>query len=220
MRYFPIFFDLDGRDVLIVGGGEKALQKLRLLAKTTARLKIVAADVSEDITAAGVTTLTVERHAFTEADLDGAALVFAASDDPELDARVAAAARARGLPVNVVDGPSQSNFIMPAIVDRDPVVVAIGTEGAAPILAREIKAKIESGCRFISDASRSVPRSCAVAFTTPSPIRSCAAALGRRCCRASGAPPSWRVTARQPAANSTASLPPAVRKSTRWGAWR
>jgi len=144
LRYFPIFYDLDGRDVLIVGGGEKALQKLRLLAKTTARLKIVAAEVSDDIAAAGVTTLTIERHAFIEADLDGAALVFAASDDPELDARVAAAARARGLPINVVDGPSQSNFIMPAIVDRDPVVVAIGTEGAAPILAREIKAKIES----------------------------------------------------------------------------
>ncbi len=144
LRYFPIFFDLDGRDVLIVGGGEKALQKLRLLAKTTARLRIVASDVSADIAAAAVSTLVIERHDFTEADLDGAALVFAASDDPELDARVAAAARARGLPINVVDGPSQSNFIMPAIVDRDPIVVAIGTEGAAPILAREIKAKIES----------------------------------------------------------------------------
>ncbi len=144
LRYFPIFFDLDGRDVLIVGGGEKALQKLRLLAKTSARLRIVAADVSADIAAAAVSTLVIERHAFTEADLDGAALVFAASDDTELDGRVAAAARAGGLPINVVDGPSQSNFIMPAIVDRDPIVVAIGTEGAAPILAREIKAKIES----------------------------------------------------------------------------
>jgi uroporphyrin-III C-methyltransferase / precorrin-2 dehydrogenase / sirohydrochlorin ferrochelatase len=144
LRYFPIFFDLDGRDVLIVGGGEKALQKLRLLAKTSARLRIVAPDVSADIAAAAVSTLVIERHAFTDADLDGAALVFAASDDAELDARVAAAARARGLPINVVDGPSQSNFIMPAIVDRDPIVVAIGTEGAAPILAREIKAKIES----------------------------------------------------------------------------
>ncbi len=144
LRYFPIFFDLDGRDVLIVGGGEKALQKLRLLAKTTARLRVVATDVSEDIATSAIPTLVIERHAFTEADLEGAALVFAASDDPELDARVAAAGRARGLPTNVVDGPSQSNFIMPAIVDRDPIIVAIGTEGAAPILAREIKAKIES----------------------------------------------------------------------------
>ena len=144
MRYFPIFFDLDGRDVLIVGGGEKALQKVRLLAKTSARLKIVAPDVAEDIANASIPSLTIERRDFTESDLDGAALVFAATDDPDLDARVSAAGRARGLLTNVVDGPSQSNFIMPAIVDRDPIIVAIGTEGAAPILAREIKAKIES----------------------------------------------------------------------------
>jgi uroporphyrin-III C-methyltransferase/precorrin-2 dehydrogenase/sirohydrochlorin ferrochelatase len=144
LRYFPIFVDLEGRVVLIVGGGEKALQKLRLLAKTSANLKIVAPEVSEDIATTGVPNLTIKLHNFVESDLDGAALVFAASDDPLLDARVAAAARARGLSVNVVDGPAESNFIMPAIVDRDPIVVAIGTEGAAPILAREIKSKIES----------------------------------------------------------------------------
>ncbi len=130
--------------MLIVGGGEKALQKVRLLAKTSARLKVVAPEVADDIANAGVASLTIERRAFSESDLDGAALVFAATDDVDLDARVAAAGRARGLPTNVVDGPSQSNFIMAAIVDRDPIVVAIGTEGAAPILAREIKAKIES----------------------------------------------------------------------------
>ena len=143
MRYFPIFFDLDQRDVLVVGGGEKALQKLRLLSKTSACLRIVAEDVSADVREAGVANLVIERRAFAESDVAGAALVFAASDDPELDSRVAAAARARGVPVNVVDGPSESSFIMPAIVDRDPVVVAIGTEGAAPILAREIKARVE-----------------------------------------------------------------------------
>jgi uroporphyrin-III C-methyltransferase/precorrin-2 dehydrogenase/sirohydrochlorin ferrochelatase len=144
LRYFPIFVDLEGRDVLIVGGGEKALQKLRLLAKTSANLKIVAPEVSEDIATPGVPNLTIKLHSFVESDLDGAALVFAASDDPVLDARVATAAQARGLSVNVVDGPAESSFIMPAIVDRDPIVVAIGTEGAAPILAREIKSKIES----------------------------------------------------------------------------
>jgi uroporphyrin-III C-methyltransferase/precorrin-2 dehydrogenase/sirohydrochlorin ferrochelatase len=144
LRYFPIFVDLEGRGVLIVGGGEKALQKLRLLSKTTAHLTIVAPEVSEDIATANLPNLKLERRDFAESDLDGAALVFAASDDHVLDSRVAAAARARGVTVNVVDGPAESNFIMPAIVDRDPIVVAIGTEGAAPILAREIKSKIES----------------------------------------------------------------------------
>jgi len=145
LRYFPIFLDLEGRDVVIVGGGEKALQKLRLLSKTTARLKLVAADVSEGVAElAREHPLSIVHRTFRDEDLDGAAIAFAAGDDPALDARVAAAARARGVPVNVVDGPADSSFIMPAIVDRDPVVVAIGTEGAAPILAREIKSRIET----------------------------------------------------------------------------
>jgi uroporphyrin-III C-methyltransferase / precorrin-2 dehydrogenase / sirohydrochlorin ferrochelatase len=145
LRYFPIFVDLDGRDVLIAGGGEKALQKLRLVAKTTARIRVVGEAISEDI--AAITrepALVLERRRFQAADVAGAAIVFAASDDPEEDRLVAEVARAQGIPVNVVDAPRESTFITPAIVDRDPVVVAIGTEGAAPILAREIKSKIEA----------------------------------------------------------------------------
>ena len=145
MRYFPIFLDLASRDVLIVGGGEKALQKLRLFTKTSARVRIIAEAPAEDVEAlAGQSGATLERRRFSAGDVTGAALVLAASDDGALDAEVAAAARALGIPVNVVDGPAESTFIMPAIVDRDPVVVAIGTEGAAPVLARMIKAKIES----------------------------------------------------------------------------
>ena len=144
MRYFPIFVDLHGHDVLIVGGGEKALQKLRLLIKTTARIRVVAEELAEGIVAlANEHPLVLQRRRFVPADVAGAALVFAANDDPEIDREVAAAARAQGVPLNVVDAPGDSSFIMPAIVDRDPVVVAIGTGGAAPILAREIKAKIE-----------------------------------------------------------------------------
>jgi len=81
---------------------------------------------------------------FDPAHLNGASLVFAATGDPAKDAAVAKAARAGGIPVNIVDGPAESTFIMPAIVDRAPVTVAIGTEGAAPVLARQIKARIES----------------------------------------------------------------------------
>ncbi len=145
MRYFPIFVDLEGRDVLIVGGGEKALQKLRLLIKTTARIRVIAEAIDTDIAAlAREPVLVLERRRFQPSDVAGAAIVFAASDDPDADRAVAAAAKAQGIPVNVVDAPRESTFIMPAIVDRDPVVVAIGTEGAAPILAREIKSRIEA----------------------------------------------------------------------------
>ncbi len=159
MRYFPIFVDLDGRDVLIAGGGEKALQKLRLLTKTTARIRVVAEDIVPAI--AGLEReppLVLERRRFASADVAGAAMVFAASDDPQADAEVAAAAKAQGIPVNVVDAPRESTFIMPAIVDRDPVVVAIGTGGAAPILAREIKSKVEAWlpARFGTVAARAM----------------------------------------------------------------
>jgi uroporphyrin-III C-methyltransferase/precorrin-2 dehydrogenase/sirohydrochlorin ferrochelatase len=144
LRYFPIFVDLAERDVLIVGSGEKALQKLRLLSASPARIRVVAAAPDAALaTFAKACGALLDERAFSPADLHGAALVFAASDDPALDAEVVSAAKAARVPLNVVDGPADSTFIMPAIVDRDPVVVAVGTEGAAPILARELKAGIE-----------------------------------------------------------------------------
>ncbi|MFA9443250.1 MAG: bifunctional precorrin-2 dehydrogenase/sirohydrochlorin ferrochelatase, partial [Hyphomicrobium sp.] len=128
MRYFPVYLDLDGREVLIVGGGEKALQKLRLLTKTNARLRVVAEEIGDDIVSlARERPVALEWHRFKPSDLADVVMVFAAQDDADNDAEVAAAAKARGIPLNVVDGPGQSTFIMPAIVDRDPVVVAIGT---------------------------------------------------------------------------------------------
>ncbi len=145
MRYFPVFVDLDGRDVLIAGGGEKALQKMRLLCKSTARVRVVSEAIADEVFAfANANAVVVEQRGFVPADVEGAALVFAANDDPIEDEKVIAAAKAAKVMLNVVDGPSQSGFIMPAIVDRDPVVLAIGTEGSAPILAREIKSKVES----------------------------------------------------------------------------
>jgi uroporphyrin-III C-methyltransferase/precorrin-2 dehydrogenase/sirohydrochlorin ferrochelatase len=145
LRYFPIFVDLDGREVLIVGGGEKALQKLRLLAKSTARIRMVAAEFDEGILAlSGERSVTLTRRSFAGDDLAGVVIAFAADNDAATNSDVARAAKALGIPHNVVDGPAESSFIMPAIVDRDPVVVAIGTEGTAPVLAREIKAKIEA----------------------------------------------------------------------------
>lgn len=145
MRYFPIFVDLDDRPVLVVGGGEKALQKLRLLTKTRARITLIAETIAPDLqkfaTEAGVTVVT---RSFVEADAAGQIMIFIAEDDPETATAIATAVRAAGHPVNVVDQPDASTFIMPAIVDRAPITVAIGSEGTAPILARELKSKIES----------------------------------------------------------------------------
>lgn len=145
MRYFPIFVDLDHQPVLVVGGGEQAAQKLRLLARTTARIKIVAPELCPELEAA-VAAGTAEwlACAFSPEQLDGCRLAYAAIDDLAEAARIAFAARARGVPVNAIDRPQLCSFITPAIVDRDPVVVAIGSEGTAPVLVGRIRARLEA----------------------------------------------------------------------------
>jgi uroporphyrin-III C-methyltransferase / precorrin-2 dehydrogenase / sirohydrochlorin ferrochelatase len=145
MRYFPVFADLDGADVLVAGGGEQAAQKVRLLARTGARIVVVAEAVCDELAVQGERgAIDLLRRAFRANDVRGRRLVYVATGDRALDAAVSRAAQARGVPVNVVDAPELSTFITPAIVDRSPVTVAIGTEGAAPVLAREIRARIEA----------------------------------------------------------------------------
>ena len=140
MRYFPIFIDLAGKTVVVVGGGEEALRKVRLLLKTTANIHVIAPALHDELAAeARVHWLA---RTFEPRLLDGATLVYGAN--PALNGAVAEAARARGIPVNAVDAPEMSSFITPSIVDRDPLVVAIGTEGTAPILARGLRAKIDA----------------------------------------------------------------------------
>ena len=140
MRYFPIFFDLQDRKVIVVGGGEEAVRKIRLLLKTPAKINVIAPDLHEEIKSDS--RIHWLATAFKPELLDGAALVYSAQ--LELNAEVSVAAQARGIPVNAVDQASISTFIVPSIVDRDPVIVAIGTEGTAPVLGQGIRAKIDA----------------------------------------------------------------------------
>ncbi len=145
MQHFPIFLAVQGQRITLSGGGEAALAKLRLLMKTEARIDVYAAARAPEIeTWASEGKLTLTRRALAEGDVDGSALFYAADEDEVEDARTAELARAAGVLVNVVDNLQDSQFITPAIVDRDPVTVAIGTEGAAPVLARAIKADLEA----------------------------------------------------------------------------
>ncbi len=144
MRYFPLFFDLKDKTVLVTGGGHQALTRLRLLAKSDARIKLVASAFTPEL--AGLAAkLGVEMivRVPKPADLNGVSYVFAASGDQTTDRLVSEMARGAGVPANAIDQPGLCDFLMPAIVDRDPVVVAIGTEGKAPLLARDIRAKID-----------------------------------------------------------------------------
>ncbi len=149
MRYFPIFLDLENKPVLVVGGGEQAAQKVRLLLKTKARIFLVAEQIQSEISKlADAGHIVVWRREFRKADILGKTLVYAASKNEKLNRRVSLLARKLSIPVNVVDDPEYCSFITPAIVDRDPVTVAIGTEGAAPVLAREIKSQVEAWLPF------------------------------------------------------------------------
>ncbi len=144
MKHFPIFVAMEGRRVVLSGGGEAALAKLRLLLKTEARLIVFAPTPAPEIENwAAEGRLALMRRPMAPGDAISAVLFYAADEDSDEDARTAAIARADGALVNIVDNLNESQFITPAIVDRDPVTVAIGTEGAAPVLARAIKADLE-----------------------------------------------------------------------------
>jgi len=146
MRHFPIFVDTSQAQVIVAGAGETAVAKLRLLLKSQARIEVFGeAAVPEILNWAQGQKLTYTARKVAACDLLGATLVYAASDEDDAeDARVVRLARAAGILVNSVDNLGNSDFITPAMVDRDPVTVAVGTEGAAPVLARKIKADIEA----------------------------------------------------------------------------
>jgi uroporphyrin-III C-methyltransferase/precorrin-2 dehydrogenase/sirohydrochlorin ferrochelatase len=146
MEYLPIFLRLEDRLAVIIGGGAVAARKLDLLRRAGARIRVVAPILGDEIAVLAAQGAIEHRaRGFAATDLDDAELAIAATADHPTNEAVAAAARARHLPVNVVDAPDLCSFIMPAIIDRGRVVAAISTGGASPVLARLIRARIELG---------------------------------------------------------------------------
>lgn len=144
MRHFPVFLNVQHRRILVTGAGECAIAKLRLLLKTEAEVVVFAENVDQQVENwAEEGVLTLNRRQIRQDDFYNAAMVYAAEDDEERDAITAAKAKMSNVLFNIVDNLQASEFITPAIVDRDPVTIAIGTEGTAPILARKIKAQVE-----------------------------------------------------------------------------
>jgi uroporphyrin-III C-methyltransferase/precorrin-2 dehydrogenase/sirohydrochlorin ferrochelatase len=145
LNAFPVFLRVEGRSVIVLGGGDEALAKARLVGQSNARLVVVAEDVQP-----ALRQWLVENGAelveagYDPARLEGAALVFAATGDEALDRRISDDARRFGIPVNAVDRPDLCDFYTPAIVNRAPLVVAVGTEGAGPVLAQMVRARIDA----------------------------------------------------------------------------
>ena len=145
MKHFPIFISVEGRRIIVSGGQEAALAKLRLLLKTTASITVYAQNVHKDIILlADKGKIKLVNRPLARGDAICATLFYGANEDSVEDARSAKIAREEGALINIVDNLEDSQFITPAIVDRDPVTIAIGTEGAAPVLARAIKADLEN----------------------------------------------------------------------------
>lgn len=145
MEYFPVFLDLRNRLCLLVGGGDVATRKGRLLSKAGARLRVVAPEISSELR-----ELVAQHNGeqfvreYQTSDLNDCVIAIAATDIEALNEQVSNDAKARNLPVNVVDSPALCTYITPAIIDRTPLVIAISSGGEAPVLARLIRAQLET----------------------------------------------------------------------------
>jgi uroporphyrin-III C-methyltransferase/precorrin-2 dehydrogenase/sirohydrochlorin ferrochelatase len=145
MGYLSVFLDLSGRQSLVVGGGAVAARKIKRLLKAGARVTVVAPRQNNELdTMAEQQQITQVFEEFNETHLDNKVLVFAATDDAETNQQISKLARIRNIPVNVVDRPGLCTFIMPSVVDRDPIQIAVSTGGASPVLARLLKARLET----------------------------------------------------------------------------
>lgn len=146
MDYFPLFMHVSGTECLVVGGGEVAARKASMLVRAGAAVHVVCPSLSHAMQEVlhGVSSSRHTAREYEASDLDRAQLAVAATDDRTVNARVSSDARARRIPVNVVDDPELCTFIMPAIVDRSPIIVAISSTGASPVLARIARGKIEA----------------------------------------------------------------------------
>jgi uroporphyrin-III C-methyltransferase/precorrin-2 dehydrogenase/sirohydrochlorin ferrochelatase len=145
MDYFPLFLNLKQQPCLVVGAGEIAARKIDLLSRAGARITVVAIEIGDSVAAIQERyPLDIKQKAFDTRDLDGMCLVVSATNNRAANIGIAEAAKQLNLLVNVVDNPDLCNFIFPAIVDRSPVIAAISSGGASPVLARLLRAKIES----------------------------------------------------------------------------
>ena len=143
MDYLPVFLDLTSKKCVIIGGGEVAHRKAKLLLKTEALVHIVAAEFSERIKDLNSDACTLVTEEFNQRHLIDAVLVLAATASASVNREVATAANSLNIPVNVVDEPALCSCIMPALIDKSPVVIAISTGGNSPVLTRRLKELIE-----------------------------------------------------------------------------
>jgi len=145
MKHLPIFFNIRQKPCLVVGAGSIATRKIGLLLKAGADITVVASDIGSEISALGQQgVIRCLQRGYQPTDLMDVKLVIAATNNAELNAEISKKAQAQNILVNVVDNPNLCSFVMPSMIDRDPIQIAISTGGASPVLARHIRSKLES----------------------------------------------------------------------------
>ncbi len=145
MDYFPVFLKLKDQACLVVGAGEIAARKIELLARAGAKITIIASEISPTVLSLQLThNLTLLQKYFSPEDVAGFRLIVSATDNMETNCLVAKTATEQNILVNVVDNPELCSFIFPAIIDRSPIIAAVSSGGAAPVLTRLLRAKIET----------------------------------------------------------------------------
>ena len=145
MQALPIFFNINNRHCVVIGGGDVAMRKVSMLLKASAAITLYSPDICHELQdLVNAKKIIYKAEKFEENQLQGACMVIAATDDEAVNVAVSLAAKAQNIPVNVVDAPDLCTFTMGSIIDRSPVVIAISSEGNAPVLARYIRAKIET----------------------------------------------------------------------------
>jgi len=145
MEHLPIFINIKQKPTLVVGGGDIALRKINLLLKAQAKVDCLSPLFCEDINSLFKEGhITLINKSFEQTDIKDYSVIIAATDDSSVNSSISSIAHDKRIPVNVVDSPDLSSFIMPSIVDRSPVIIAVSSAGKAPVLARIIRAKLET----------------------------------------------------------------------------
>lgn len=145
MSYYPIFVEMKERRCLVIGGGVVAQRKVAALLQAGARVTVIAPAPTEDLTEWWrQKRIDLVPRDYRDGDLDGYAIVFVATDDGEVNAAVYAEGKSRGIWVNAADDPTRCDFILPSLLRRGPLAVAVSTGGASPALARMVREELEN----------------------------------------------------------------------------
>jgi precorrin-2 dehydrogenase/sirohydrochlorin ferrochelatase len=145
LKYYPVFWNIAGKKCVVVGGGEVAERKVKRLLESGAEVFIISPQLTPELTRLNEESIISHiAKEYSSEYIYGAALVVGATDDEKTNAAISSDARSKGIPVNIVDDPQKCDFILPSLVERGDLTIAIGTGGKSPALARHLREELES----------------------------------------------------------------------------